>query len=45
MATWPLHIPFVFPENHVSTDAQPNANGTIRTQGIYANGATLANKQ
>jgi hypothetical protein len=29
MATWPLHTPFVFPVNHLSTDTELNANGTI----------------
>jgi hypothetical protein len=29
MATWLLHTPFVFPVNHLSKDAKPNANGTI----------------
>jgi hypothetical protein len=24
-----LHIPFIFCANHASTDAAPNANGTI----------------
>jgi hypothetical protein len=29
MATWPLHISFVFLVNYLSTDAEPNANATI----------------
>jgi hypothetical protein len=29
VAAWPLHTPFIFLVNHISTDAEPNANGTI----------------
>jgi hypothetical protein len=45
MATWPLHTPFVLPVNHLSTDAEPNANGTISTQGIHLNAAIVLNEQ
>jgi hypothetical protein len=45
MATWPSHTPFVFPINHLSIDAEPNANGPTWTKRIRVNAATFSTQQ